>query len=453
MNRVLRRANIWGLAAVVMMPALCQVGSTASIFDWLCGRRDRDNEVVVGYPVCPPAVCYDPCDPCAPPVVCQPSCPPATATVVQPTPAPVAPSTEYGVAPIIQTPAPARVPAPRAVPRINPIPQTYYRTVWKQVPVTSYRPVVSADPVTGCPVTVMKPCTTYQWQATRQRQGFFRRLFNRLCPSRDPVPVAAATPSYCVPTTCVPTTIDGCSVAPPTTMAPAPAPMQAAPAPAGTPAPAPAPYYERGPAPRTAPGVPGPAPAPGSPPATPGGTAPADQRPRLEPGDLSNTRSSSRAPLTGDGMVRIPWRRNQGGVEQTPERSGASRRGPAASEAGKRQLRPVPDPDAPDTHPSLEAPQLLNPRDRVARHTAVSPGSRTPIIWPAVARRTMTERQDQRPDRRYRQLSGASLPLGADSANNSTISPPRRTGRSTVEPTQQPARSQWDDSGWRSLRP
>ena len=78
---------------------------------------------------------------------------------------------------------------------------TSYRTTWKTVPVTSYRPIVSTDPVTGCPVTVMKPCTTYAWQADRRECGFFDRLFGK-CDS-DPgqaaccMPVTSGMPTDC----------------------------------------------------------------------------------------------------------------------------------------------------------------------------------------------------------------------------------------------------------------
>ena len=50
---------------------------------------------------------------------------------------------------------------------VNYVPQTSYRTNWVQVPVTSYRPVATTDPVSGCKVTCMRPCTTYRWQAQR----------------------------------------------------------------------------------------------------------------------------------------------------------------------------------------------------------------------------------------------------------------------------------------------
>ena len=49
----------------------------------------------------------------------------------------------------------------------NYMPETYFRTTWVQVPVTNYRPVSSVDPGTCCPVTTLRPCTTYMWQARR----------------------------------------------------------------------------------------------------------------------------------------------------------------------------------------------------------------------------------------------------------------------------------------------
>lgn len=50
---------------------------------------------------------------------------------------------------------------------VNYVPYTAYRTDWKQVPVTSYKPVTNSDPCTGCTVTCMRPCTTYTYQMQR----------------------------------------------------------------------------------------------------------------------------------------------------------------------------------------------------------------------------------------------------------------------------------------------
>jgi len=57
---------------------------------------------------------------------------------------------------------------------VNYVPHTAYRTEWKRVPVTQYRPVTSSDPCTGCTVTCMRPCTTYTYQAQRVPYTTFR---------------------------------------------------------------------------------------------------------------------------------------------------------------------------------------------------------------------------------------------------------------------------------------
>ena len=50
---------------------------------------------------------------------------------------------------------------------VNYVPQQAFRTAYKRVPVTQYRPVTNTDPCTGCTVTCMKPCTTYTYQCQR----------------------------------------------------------------------------------------------------------------------------------------------------------------------------------------------------------------------------------------------------------------------------------------------
>ena len=44
------------------------------------------------------------------------------------------------------------------------VPQTCYRTVYQNVPVTTYRPMVGQDPCTGCPVTSYLPVTAVMRQ-------------------------------------------------------------------------------------------------------------------------------------------------------------------------------------------------------------------------------------------------------------------------------------------------
>jgi hypothetical protein len=55
---------------------------------------------------------------------------------------------------------PAACPAP-VTQQVNYVPQTCYRTVYSPVAVTSYRPITTTDPCTGCPVTSLSPVTTY----------------------------------------------------------------------------------------------------------------------------------------------------------------------------------------------------------------------------------------------------------------------------------------------------
>ena len=58
----------------------------------------------------------------------------------------------------------------------NYVPQTCYRTVYRQVPVTVYRPTTTCDPCTGCPRTVMQPCTTVQHVAQRVPVTTYRQV-------------------------------------------------------------------------------------------------------------------------------------------------------------------------------------------------------------------------------------------------------------------------------------
>lgn len=58
----------------------------------------------------------------------------------------------------------------------NYVPQTCYRTQYVTVPVTTYRPVTSYDPCTGCPVTCMRPTTTYVQQARLVPYTTFRMM-------------------------------------------------------------------------------------------------------------------------------------------------------------------------------------------------------------------------------------------------------------------------------------
>lgn len=408
------------------------------ILDWLCGRQtDADEQVIARYP---PTACYDPCDPCnacnpcvsypAQPMPCAAVAAPArtvpgpvtavpsqsTPQMLQPTPIYTAPALDYGAAPMVQPPAQTYTPP---TPRINPIPQTYYKTNWKRVPVTSYRPVVSTDPVTGYPLTVMKPCVTYTWQAERVPEGFFSRLFR---PLWQPAP----TPNVCVsaPVCCSQPAL---TRGPSRIVQPIPSGMTTGPVPTPAVA-APTPYYDNSSAPVQVPPPPATGPAPGSlaPPsgssAVPGqpggGSEPADRAPSLKPADGADS-----GPKPGSVMTHKPAPMTDLNLNGTNENSKQSSVTPPEAPRGSNlRLRPIPDPSGQTQPPSNpDAPQLLNPGDRVATRNQIPAGARTAIIWPASLKRALPpQTTDVRPIE-------------------------HRTSRTTRPST-------WDDSGWHTVR-
>jgi hypothetical protein len=78
----------------------------------------------------------------------------AAPMAVAPVPAPI-------VAPMAAPPPPVMVP----VQQTSYVPETTYRTEYKCVPVTSYKPSCEVDPCTGCAVECMQPVTQYVQQA------------------------------------------------------------------------------------------------------------------------------------------------------------------------------------------------------------------------------------------------------------------------------------------------
>lgn len=81
---------------------------------------------------------------------------------------------------------------------VNYVPHTAYRTDWKRVPVTSYRPVTNTDPCTGCVVTCMRPCTTYTYQCQRVPYTTYRPVYRQ---ENYTVPVTTIT-NDCATGTC-----------------------------------------------------------------------------------------------------------------------------------------------------------------------------------------------------------------------------------------------------------
>lgn len=73
---------------------------------------------------------------------------------------------------------------------VNYVPYTAYRTNWKKVPVTKYRPVTTSDPCTGCTMTCMKPCTTYTYQCQRVPYTTYRPVYRQ---EQYTVPVTTIT--------------------------------------------------------------------------------------------------------------------------------------------------------------------------------------------------------------------------------------------------------------------
>lgn len=80
-------------------------------------------------------------------------------------------------------------------------PQTCYRTQCVNVPVTTYRPVTSCDPCTGCPVTTLRPTTAFVRQVRYLPYTTYRPVCTTGC---APVATAVAAP---VATSYYPTTI------------------------------------------------------------------------------------------------------------------------------------------------------------------------------------------------------------------------------------------------------
>lgn len=349
-----------------------------------------------------------------------------------------------------------------------------YRTVWYRVPTTNVRPVAAVDPCTGLQSTVMRPCTTYSWQARRvptmRSPSLCERLFscfrrpqpppipmtaNYLCgPNCGPAPAAAA-PYYAPPATTTPSGISpwgGTSL-----------PAEGYPSgsyPGGT-------FQGNG-----ATG--------GSPPQR----EPADERPSLDTrrytpgnGDAYDPQGNSGGTHGNQGVYGNGyenWDLNRGttpgfnnnrgeqdgnrdGIRddnQASDRDSAARhnpnfgrtptlRGPqysGPSEASSvrtseepaeprgRDPQPVPDPDILQQGPQrFEPPRLLNPKDRRASQAVHRAGDYVLASWPE------STRKDPQP------------------SSQGPITPPRNRSDVTPETPPVSTRPSLDDGGWRSV--
>ena len=315
---------------------------------------------------------------------------------------------------------------PSCLSRGNSYSEPAYRTTWKTVPVTSYRPVTMTDHATGCPVTVMKPCTTYAWQADRRPCGFFDRLFGQCDEAQPCAPMCTSMPTDCMegmvtsggfgsttvvgePTPAVPTPAGTpyYSPSPPSVLTtPTPAPGSAVPPAASQP-----PTLNQPPS-STFPGYAPPATAPVAPPAAP--TAPPAartrvQRPTLQPYEPTpaTPESATPEPATPESFtaqqpprVRLPISRAP--VAETPATDGGMLEGPSLGMPslgmpligpGGTQTSPVPSPDATPRVPAeaQPTPATPQPNDQVASWNVAAPVRYASAVRP-VAGRVVPER-------------------------------------------------------------
>lgn len=201
-------------------------------------------------------------------------------------------------------------------------PRNFYRTAYYPTSVTYYRPVVAQDPTTGQAVTVLQPCTGYEYQARRQFSLF----------------QSAAAPTC---STCAPGYYGNGAVVP----------GPAVPATVG-----PAPMVRPGPYSGGAPYI-----------APPGSRLPADERPSLDvpgyrPGSVrSDVIDTEPPPQYGDGesrRIEYRGRASQYDVDSgEPDRDGWRNVGPR---------RTAPSQTAPSrTVPSNISPSQIAPRQTV----------------------------------------------------------------------------------------
>lgn len=88
----------------------------------------------------------------------------------------------YAVAPVM-APVVAPVPAPPPpvvvpVQQVSYVPETTYRTEYKCVPVTSYKPTTEVDPCTGCSRECVAPVTQYMQQAVNVPVTQYRAVYS-----------------------------------------------------------------------------------------------------------------------------------------------------------------------------------------------------------------------------------------------------------------------------------
>lgn len=120
--------------------------------------------------------------------------------------------------PSAAVPASSTVSVPTALQTCRYVPQTCYRTVYRRVPVTTYRAVAGYDPCTGCPTTSCLPVTTWARVAHLVPYTTYRLAYTPVAPPVSYGPCAPygtavvsglGTSSICPSGTCAPAITSG----------------------------------------------------------------------------------------------------------------------------------------------------------------------------------------------------------------------------------------------------
>ncbi len=292
----------------------------------------------------------------------------------------------------------------------NYVPQTCYRTQYVQVPVVSYYQAPTIDPSTGCPVTCMRPTTTYVTQARLVPYTTYRVVYSNPCSTAVAPP---ATTAYYAPTAV--SRVGGCSscgVAPmystPNYGAPTTVPSYAPPAatPPGYTVPTtPSPTFDPTPQPTVS--------------ASPIYTPPSYAAPGNTTSAYPSTVSPS-IPSIGPATSTPSLPDTNSNTTPTPPASS----GPAKTfENGSGSPRPTPiqDPEAGSTK-TMSLPRVIDPNAQTTSMPVYRPWAYSTVSWPETA-------STVQPSRSTRALSAPS----------------------TVAPTV-PAPSKDELNGWRATR-
>ena len=121
-------------------------------------------------------------------------------------------------------PVPIAPPPPVTVPvqQVSYVPETTYRTEYRSVPVTSYKPSCEIDPCTGCPRDCMEQVTNYVQQAVNvpvtQYRAVYSTKYVQMQPQQGYAQPASGQPAYGQPAYAQP--MVGAPVAAPAAAAP-----------------------------------------------------------------------------------------------------------------------------------------------------------------------------------------------------------------------------------------